>query len=750
MKRMNNRLRRNTSLVVVLALFLAMTPGFFAQQVVNVPIVDTTSVRIPMPSMRGTGSSQWYDVGQYGVYDHVLTANINGSVSALTIALQCSNDGSTVLSTIGTSSAITGVRIVGGGSCNYVRATISAYTGTGRVVPTWTGYVDAGTVAGTLAVQGISGGQALDVNMAQIDGIAVASGAIPVTNLNGLPLSVSVSGTPAVTATVTQGTASNLKAQIVGAGTAGTADANPVTIQGISSGVPVSVSPAPGVTFPVSLTSGTVTANAGTNLNTSALALESGGNLATVASTLGAKTDAKSTATDATSVSAMQVLKEISASVQAPPSQAVTNAGTFATQATLAAETSKVIGTVNVAAAQTIAVTNAGTFATQATLAAETTKVIGTVNVAASQTVGLAAGSAVVGVVGNAQASTTSGQSGPLVQGAVTTSAPSYTNAQTSPLSLDTSGSLRVNVVSGSTGNAAASNTGSTVPTQAGYDGINVGGTLRGLTGSNPSGSIYSAQMDMVAIAGTAIAPGAIPVTTPTGQPLNVSVVSGSTGNAAASATGSAVPSSADYNGINVSGTLRGRTGVNPTGSVYAAQTDVSSINGTAISGTSIPVSQATASNLKAQVIGAGTAGTPDSNPVTIQGITGGTPIPTTFIGPAMMYQIALPGYSTPFVAGMATSAGMFTIAMMNTTVAVSTAIVATSITLANLCSTATSFYMTDGNGKSYTGAFYQVPIGGNGVYAVYPGAGQLFAGGIKVSAGAINCINMQVNGWVP
>jgi len=43
---------------------------------------------------------------------------------------------------------------------------------------------------------------------------------------------------------------------------------------------------------------------------------------------------------------------------------------------------------VNIAAAQTIAVTNAGTFAVQAacTLAAETTKVIGTVNLAAAQT----------------------------------------------------------------------------------------------------------------------------------------------------------------------------------------------------------------------------------------------------------------------------------------------------------------------------------------------------------------------------
>lgn len=52
-------------------------------------------------------------------------------------------------------------------------------------------------------------------------------------------------------------------------------------------------------------------------------------------STLGAKADAKSTATDTTAVSAISILKEISAMAQAPPSQAVTNAGTFATQSIL-------------------------------------------------------------------------------------------------------------------------------------------------------------------------------------------------------------------------------------------------------------------------------------------------------------------------------------------------------------------------------------------------------------------------------
>lgn len=56
--------------------------------------------------------------------------------------------------------------------------------------------------------------------------------------------------------------------------------------------------------------------------------------------TLGAKADAKSTATDTTAITIMQVLKQISASVQAPPSQAVTNAGTFAVQNTAQPATS--------------------------------------------------------------------------------------------------------------------------------------------------------------------------------------------------------------------------------------------------------------------------------------------------------------------------------------------------------------------------------------------------------------------------
>lgn len=198
---------------------------------------------------------------------------------------------------------------------------------------------------------------------------------------------------------------------------------------------------------------GQVTANAGTNLNTSALALEAGNllaiknsvanipalgqalatgsvpvvltaaqlttltppsntgyaldsslstintSLADVA-TLGAKTDAKSTATDATSVSIMQVLKEISAMVQAPASTPVTNTGTFAVQSTPVTQADTfMLGGVNIKEINAVTplmgngVTGTGSlrvtiasdntaFAVNATLSAETTKVIGVVRTA--------------------------------------------------------------------------------------------------------------------------------------------------------------------------------------------------------------------------------------------------------------------------------------------------------------------------------------------------------------------------------
>lgn len=96
-----------------------------------------------------------------------------------------------------------------------------------------------------------------------------------------------------------------------------------------------------------------------------------------------------------------------------------------------------------------------------------------------------------------------------------------------------------------------------------------------GTTGSAvPSTAIYIAANKSGNLAGLSL---------DTSGNLNVNVAAGSGSNPAAGATGSAVPGSADYNGINVGGTLRGQTGANPSGAIFAAQSDIASIAGTTI-----------------------------------------------------------------------------------------------------------------------------------------------------------------------
>jgi hypothetical protein len=75
--------------------------------------------------------------------------------------------------------------------------------------------------------------------------------------------------------------------------------------------------------------------------------------------------------------------------------------------------------------------------------------------------------------------------------------------------------------------------------------------------------------------------------------PVNVVAGGGSGSNAAAGVTGSGVPADADYVGLNVGGTLRGQTGVNPTGAVYAGQVDIASVGGSAV--TALPTNADTA-----------------------------------------------------------------------------------------------------------------------------------------------------------
>lgn len=92
-----------------------------------------------------------------------------------------------------------------------------------------------------------------------------------------------------------------------------------------------------------------------------------------------------------------------------------------------------------------------------------------------------------------------------LVGGEFNTTPTTITSGNMSPLQLDTNGNLLVNVKvgGGGGGDSASSATGSGVPANANYKGINVGTTLRGATGVNPSGSIYAQQIDQASIAGT-------------------------------------------------------------------------------------------------------------------------------------------------------------------------------------------------------------------------------------------------------
>ena len=189
-----------------------------------------------------------------------------------------------------------------------------------------------------------------------------------------------------------------------------------------------------GVTQPVS---GAVTANAGANLNTSLLALETGGNLAGVNTLLGARLTPNRRRLMLPPSPRCRFGRR-SLPWKAPASRAVTNAGTFATQVT------------QWAGATLGAMANYGT--------SPGAVLVPGVNASVTSSV-LPAGAATAAnqPTNAAQASTTAGQTGNLHLGAVTTAAPTYTTGQTDPISLDTSGNLRVNCTTGCSSSGGSS-----------------------------------------------------------------------------------------------------------------------------------------------------------------------------------------------------------------------------------------------------------------------------------------------------
>jgi hypothetical protein len=101
-------------------------------------------------------------------------------------------------------------------------------------------------------------------------------------------------------------------------------------------------------------------------------------------------------------------------------------------------------------------------------------------------------------------------------------------NGDLTLLQVDESGFLKVNIKAGGgsiIGNEAAGTVGLTPPAQADYQGINVAGNLRGQTGTNTSGAIYAADVNVAAGTLTSITN---PVTVTDGAgALNVIVDSG-------------------------------------------------------------------------------------------------------------------------------------------------------------------------------------------------------------------------------
>jgi hypothetical protein len=154
----------------------------------------------------------------------------------------------------------------------------------------------------------------------------------------------------------------------------------------------------------------------------------------------------------------------------------------------------------------------------------------------------------------------------------------------------NTSGGLEVDVVAGSAGNGAASNTGSAVPAQAGYTGLNFGGNLKGWVGDTNGYGDVNVE-NSVAVTGTFWQ---------TTQP--VSVASG--GIASGAIASGAVASGAYASGSIAAGAeVDIGTGGSPAANtVNARLATINTTLGTPMqaSGGTVTVTQATGTNLHA------------------------------------------------------------------------------------------------------------------------------------------------------
>lgn len=296
--------------------------------------------------------------------------------------------------------------------------------------------------------------------------------------------------------------------------------------------------------------SGTVTANAGTNLNTSLLALESGGNLATLAGGV-------------TSSVYQENLKQVGGSAFTLGQQlAAASLPVVLTAAQITTLTP--LATVAVTQSTTPWVGNTTQLGGVAIALGSGTTTTGTqrVVVASDDTINASLGSSTlnVAIVSGGGSGGTASNFGSAFPSTGTAIGVSDTAGNMGRLNIDGSGFLKVNVAAGSGGNGAASNTGSAVPAQADYAGLNVGGTLRGQTGTNPTGSIYASQTDLTSVGGTTIGIGqqvagaSLPVVLPASQITTLTPLSSVTATINGTPTVSLGSASPPFNLVQVAG----------------------------------------------------------------------------------------------------------------------------------------------------------------------------------------------------
>lgn len=226
-----------------------------------------------------------------------------------------------------------------------------------------------------------------------------------------------------ISGTISLPTGASTSAKQPALGTAGTASSDVITVQGITGMTPLKVD-ASATTQPVS---GTVTANAGTNLNTSALALETGGNLAAI------KTDTDTLAGAVTASVVQSNIKQING---VAPSMGNGTSGTGVQRVTLASDST---GQVALASGSTIAVT-------QATASSLNATVVGT-GTFSVQTSAQVPGTGATNLGKAEDATHTSGDTGVFVLGVRNDgAATSFTNANGdyNPIGTDTQGRVYV------------------------------------------------------------------------------------------------------------------------------------------------------------------------------------------------------------------------------------------------------------------------------------------------------------------